>query len=113
MLSDEFLEAYEHGVVIKCCDGITRRFYPRIFAYSADYPEKFVPNYLLDLILMNVYLEFFLAVFGTWAAARARAVLFQKIAPIYLELSGTKVREPPLPGWIISSIGPKSLVPET
>ena len=40
LLGDEFLEAYEHGVVIECCDGITRRFYLRIFAYSADYPEK-------------------------------------------------------------------------
>jgi hypothetical protein len=26
--------------VIKCCDGEWRRFYPRIFTYSADYPEK-------------------------------------------------------------------------
>ncbi len=42
LLDDEFLEAYEHGVVIECCDGITRRFYLRIFAYSADYPEKYV-----------------------------------------------------------------------
>ncbi|KJA19277.1 hypothetical protein HYPSUDRAFT_99107, partial [Hypholoma sublateritium FD-334 SS-4] len=40
LLDDEFLEAYEHGVVIKCCDGVKRRFYLRIFAYSADYPEK-------------------------------------------------------------------------
>lgn len=54
LLNDEFLEAYEHGIVIKCCDGITRRFYPRIFAYSADYPEKFVPNRLSDLILKDV-----------------------------------------------------------
>ncbi|KJA15800.1 hypothetical protein HYPSUDRAFT_148660 [Hypholoma sublateritium FD-334 SS-4] len=40
LLDDEFLEAYEHGVVIECCDGIKRCFYIRIFAYSADYPEK-------------------------------------------------------------------------
>src|ERR1700692_4795001 len=33
LLDDEFLEAYEHGVVIHCCDGITRRVYPRIFTY--------------------------------------------------------------------------------
>jgi hypothetical protein len=26
LLDDEFLEAYEHGIVIHCCDGITRRF---------------------------------------------------------------------------------------
>lgn len=42
LLDDEFLEAYEHGVVVSCCDGIMRRFYPRIFTYSADYPEKYV-----------------------------------------------------------------------
>jgi hypothetical protein len=40
LLDDEFLQAYEHGVVIECCDGIWRRFYPQIFTYSADYPEK-------------------------------------------------------------------------
>jgi hypothetical protein len=28
--------------VITCCDGITWRFYPRIFTYLADYPEKYV-----------------------------------------------------------------------
>lgn len=42
LLDDEFLEAYQHGVVIECCDGQKRRFYLRIFAYSADYPEKSV-----------------------------------------------------------------------
>ncbi|KAJ7742183.1 hypothetical protein DFH07DRAFT_964704 [Mycena maculata] len=40
LLDDEFLHAYEHGIVIECEDGISRRFYPRIFTYSADYPEK-------------------------------------------------------------------------
>ena len=40
LLDDEFLEAYQHGIIITCCDGIKRRFYPRIFTYSADYPEK-------------------------------------------------------------------------
>jgi hypothetical protein len=40
LLDDEFIEAYSHGIVIECCDGIKRRFYPRIFTYSADYPEK-------------------------------------------------------------------------
>jgi hypothetical protein len=42
LLDDEFLHAYEHGIVIKCEDGIFRRFFPRIFTYSADYPEKSV-----------------------------------------------------------------------
>ncbi|KAI0037921.1 hypothetical protein FA95DRAFT_1585536 [Auriscalpium vulgare] len=40
MLDDAFLEAYQHGIVIKCPDGVTRRIYPRLFTYSADYPEK-------------------------------------------------------------------------
>ena len=40
LLDDDFLHAYIHGVVVKCADGITRRLYPRIFTYSADYPEK-------------------------------------------------------------------------
>lgn len=54
LLDDEFLEAYEHGVVIGCCDGITRHFYLRIFAYSADYPEKCISvlscPYILNLL---------------------------------------------------------------
>jgi hypothetical protein len=40
LLDDDFIEAWKHGIVIVCCDGIRRRFYPRIFTYSADYPEK-------------------------------------------------------------------------
>ena len=40
ILDDEFMEAYEHGIVILCGDGIRHRIYPRIFFYSADYPEK-------------------------------------------------------------------------
>ncbi|TDL15717.1 hypothetical protein BD410DRAFT_732279, partial [Rickenella mellea] len=40
LLDDDFLRAYEHGMVVKCSDGITRRIYPRIFTYSADYLEK-------------------------------------------------------------------------
>lgn len=42
LLDKEFMEAYTHGVVIKCADGVTRRVYPRILTYSADYPEKYV-----------------------------------------------------------------------
>ncbi|KAG5639975.1 hypothetical protein DXG03_002044 [Asterophora parasitica] len=40
ILDGDFLYAYEHGIVIRCPDGILRRFYPRFFTYSADYPEK-------------------------------------------------------------------------
>jgi hypothetical protein len=42
IMDEEFMQAYEHGIVIECADGIFRRVYPRIFIYSADYPEKYV-----------------------------------------------------------------------
>ena len=40
LLDDAFVEAYKNGIVVKCFDGVTRRVYPHIFTYSADYPEK-------------------------------------------------------------------------
>ncbi|KAI0308970.1 hypothetical protein OF83DRAFT_1180165 [Amylostereum chailletii] len=40
LLDDEFVHAYVHGIVIRFPDGILRRVFPRIFTYSADYPEK-------------------------------------------------------------------------
>lgn len=40
LLDADFMHAYEHGIIIKCADGITRRIFPRFFTYSADYPEK-------------------------------------------------------------------------
>ncbi len=42
LLDVEFMHAYEHGIVLKCADGVTRRIYPRFFTYAADYPEKCV-----------------------------------------------------------------------
>ena len=40
LIDDEFVAAYKEGITIRCADGVERRFYPRIFTYSADYPEK-------------------------------------------------------------------------
>ncbi|KIJ33763.1 hypothetical protein M422DRAFT_182849, partial [Sphaerobolus stellatus SS14] len=40
LLDDEFCKAYDNGILIQCADGIKRLVYPRIFTYSADYPEK-------------------------------------------------------------------------
>lgn len=40
LLDEEFLSAYHHGIILKCADGVMRRVFPRIFMYSADYPEK-------------------------------------------------------------------------
>jgi hypothetical protein len=52
LLDDEFLEAYENGVLFACSDGVIRRFYPRVFTYSADYPEKSV----CDLLFLGHFL---------------------------------------------------------
>ncbi|KAL0060724.1 hypothetical protein AAF712_012504 [Marasmius tenuissimus] len=42
LLTDEFVHAYRYGIVIRCADGVWRRVFPRIFTYSANYPEKYV-----------------------------------------------------------------------
>ena len=42
LLDNEFINVYEHGFVLRCADEIERRLFPRIFTYSADYPEKYV-----------------------------------------------------------------------
>ncbi|KZT03338.1 uncharacterized protein LAESUDRAFT_660046, partial [Laetiporus sulphureus 93-53] len=39
-LDPEFMHAYEHGILLRCGDGVLRRLFPRFFTYSADYPEK-------------------------------------------------------------------------
>jgi hypothetical protein len=41
LLDKEFLQAYEHGMVVLCADGVSRLVFPRFFTYSADYPEKY------------------------------------------------------------------------
>ena len=57
LLDDDFIEAWIHGIVVTCCDGVQRRFYPRIFTYSADYPEKLCPPFSaglnIDVILFT------------------------------------------------------------
>ena len=40
VFDSDFIHAMEYGIVIRCSDGVERRVYPRIFTYSADYPEK-------------------------------------------------------------------------
>ncbi|KAG5634352.1 hypothetical protein H0H81_002284 [Sphagnurus paluster] len=49
LLDADFLRAYEHGIVIVCGDGVKRRVYPRIFTYSADYPEKVLVVSIRDM----------------------------------------------------------------
>ncbi|TEB38831.1 hypothetical protein FA13DRAFT_1751399 [Coprinellus micaceus] len=40
LLDGELVDAMRDGLVLRCPDGHSRCFYPRIFTYSADYPEK-------------------------------------------------------------------------
>ncbi|KAF5356693.1 hypothetical protein D9758_013746 [Tetrapyrgos nigripes] len=40
LLDTEFVKACIHGILVLCADNIWRRLFPRIFIYSADYPEK-------------------------------------------------------------------------
>ena len=42
LLDDDFIEVFQYGMLIDCTDGIVRRFFPRFFSYSANYPEKYV-----------------------------------------------------------------------
>ena len=44
ILQGKFAEAYKHGILLRCSDGITRRVFPRFYCYSADYPEKSVSS---------------------------------------------------------------------
>ncbi|CDO77605.1 hypothetical protein BN946_scf184936.g30, partial [Trametes cinnabarina] len=49
LLDDDFLDAYENGILVTCSDGVTRRIFPRILTYSADYPEKILLTALKPL----------------------------------------------------------------
>ena len=40
LLDDDFLDAYENGIIILFPDGIEWRLFPWFFTYSADYPKK-------------------------------------------------------------------------
>ena len=40
LLDDELIDAMKNGIVLECPDGKRRCFFPRVFTYSADYPEK-------------------------------------------------------------------------
>ncbi|TEB31567.1 hypothetical protein FA13DRAFT_1590707, partial [Coprinellus micaceus] len=40
LLDDELVDAMQNGIILMCPDGRRRCFYPRIFTYSADYPER-------------------------------------------------------------------------
>jgi hypothetical protein len=53
MLDDKFLDAYQHSIILQCGNGVIQRVYPWIFTYAADYPEKWVPHDLWDILLTD------------------------------------------------------------
>jgi len=54
ILNTAFMAAYQFGILICFADQIVRRVFPRLFAYMADYPEKwavsYTPTSLLNLL---------------------------------------------------------------
>lgn len=42
LLNAVFMAAYEFGILVEFGDQIIRRVFPRLFAYMADYPEKYI-----------------------------------------------------------------------
>jgi len=86
ILDDDFIHAYTYGIVIKGVDGIERRVYPRLFTYSADYPEKYVIGivFLVELVLIIDSSGCFLQRSETKVSAHAHAVLSQNRNSIVL-----------------------------
>jgi hypothetical protein len=54
LLDDDFVDAYANGILIECADGTVRRFFPRLFTYSADYPEKYELFYYFQVVISSV-----------------------------------------------------------
>ncbi|KZV88625.1 hypothetical protein EXIGLDRAFT_751594 [Exidia glandulosa HHB12029] len=48
ILDKDFCRAYKEGFVVTCQDGVARRFFPRFYTYTADYPEKMLMATLRD-----------------------------------------------------------------
>jgi len=74
LLDEEFMHAYEHGIIIKCVDGILRRVFPRFFTYSADYPEKYALTKFTSEPLANQLTGFFSPQFDIWHNAHVHDV---------------------------------------
>ena len=53
LFGSEFQIACQNGILVKCADMILRRLFPRIFTWSADYPEKYVPLVMMSAFVLN------------------------------------------------------------
>jgi hypothetical protein len=86
ILDDEFVASYCHGFTMECLDGVWRRFYPRIFTYSADYPEKSVTGMYIIIADCNptFHIELFWQPFEIMVIALVRGVTLPKWTSIKL-----------------------------
>ncbi|KAJ3542003.1 hypothetical protein NM688_g6018 [Phlebia brevispora] len=57
LLDADFMHAYKHGILVECADRVVRRIFPRIFAYSSDYPERFAGMHLISRKLLVLYMS--------------------------------------------------------
>jgi hypothetical protein len=75
LLDDDFMEAYEKGIIIRFPDGIERRLFPRFFTYSADYQEKYVCFFCNFMTCSYKFSELFLPLSNTSEMLHAPDVL--------------------------------------
>ncbi|KAG8733120.1 hypothetical protein FRC10_000416 [Ceratobasidium sp. 414] len=77
LLDEKFVQAYGEGIPIQCTDGVDRRIYPRIFTYSADYPERVLVGGVRDFgehpALLNLVAKKDLHKLGTREDQKTRA----------------------------------------
>jgi hypothetical protein len=87
LLDEDFQHAYKYGIVVQGQDWIERHVYPRIVTYSADYPEKFVLNFSLQLVpLLTSLVGYCWPLSMIRAFAHAPVVWSQNRSSISLEL---------------------------
>jgi Plavaka transposase len=68
LLDEELLRAMENGIRIVCPDNVTRLFFPWVFTYSADYPEKYSSHlFSRSWCISDTIAELLLAPSDPWA----------------------------------------------
>ena len=78
ILDEELLKAIVEGLVIVCPDGVTRRFFIRIFTYAADYPERWAFSLVPPFPRLTFLLEFLLRRYGALEIVPACGASFRR-----------------------------------
>ena len=56
LMDEDFIQAYEHEILVECSDGVLRLIFPHIFVYSADYPERSVLFFISNVCFTDLFL---------------------------------------------------------